>query len=89
MDADVHQCEPKVEKDGKQYPPMAKNSPRLASVRELVGGGKRGKKDYAKDGKDGEEGKAPGAKMTSGGVLRGMLTSVANVASGGLSSYTK
>ena len=89
MDADVNQCEPNVEKDGKQYPPMAKNSPRLAGVKELVGGGKRGKKDYAKDGKDGEEGKAPGAKMTSGGVLRGVLTSVANMASAGLSSYSK
>lgn len=86
MDADENQCEPKVEKDGKLYPPMAKNSPRRASVKELVGGGKRGKKD---DGKDGEEGKAPGAKMTPGGVLRGVLTSVANMASGGLSSYTK
>ena len=88
MDADVNQCEPNVEKDGKQYPPMAKNSPRLAGVKELVGGGKKGKKDYVKDGKDGE-GKAPGAKMTSGGVLRGVLTSVANVASAGLSSYGK
>ena len=88
MDADVNQCEPKVEKDGKQYPPMAKNSPRLAGVKELVGGGKKGKKDYVKDGKDGE-GKAPAAKMTSGGVLRGVLTSVANVASAGLSSYGK
>jgi hypothetical protein len=89
MDADENQCEPKVEKDGKQYPPMAKNNPRLAGLKELVGGRKRGKKDDAMDGKDGEEGKAPGAKTTSGGVLRGVLTSLANMASSGLSSYTK